>query len=60
MTLSQIQGLEKVPIRYTTPETSELHEPVNPGDNQIDLAVHAVEYIIQAADQAIKGWFSDV
>jgi hypothetical protein len=39
MTLSQIQALEKVPIRYTTPETSELHEQVNPGANQIDLAM---------------------
>ncbi|BBO33340.1 carboxypeptidase-like regulatory domain-containing protein [Lacipirellula parvula] len=37
MTLAQIQALEKVPISYTTPETSDLKKEVKAGDNQIDL-----------------------
>ncbi|WP_428305089.1 hypothetical protein [Lacipirellula sp.] len=37
MTLAQIQALEKVPISYTTPETSSLHEQVLAGENVIDL-----------------------
>lgn len=37
MTLAQIQALEKVPIRYTTPETSDLHTEALPGENKIDL-----------------------
>ena len=37
MTLQQILALEKVPIRYCTKETSDLHVEVNPGRNSIDL-----------------------
>lgn len=43
MTLAQIQALEKVPIRYTTPETSELSEEVKPGANQIDLVMTSAQ-----------------
>ena len=37
MTLRQILALEKVPIRYCTKETSDLHVEVKPGRNSIDL-----------------------
>jgi hypothetical protein len=37
MTLKQILALEKVPIRYCTKETSDLHFEVKPGRNLIDL-----------------------
>ena len=39
MTLAQIQALEKVPVKYTTPETTEFHQEVVAGVNQIDLAM---------------------
>lgn len=37
MTLRQLQALEKVPIRYCTEETSDLHMEVKPGSNSLDL-----------------------
>ena len=37
MTLAQIQALEKVPVSYTTPETSALRKEVKPGENVINL-----------------------
>jgi hypothetical protein len=37
MTLRQILALEKVPIRYCTKETSDLHIEIKPGRNSIDL-----------------------
>lgn len=37
MTLAQIQALEKVPVSYTTPETSNLHKEVKAGENVINL-----------------------
>lgn len=37
MTLAQIQALERVPVSYTTPETSNLHEEVVVGENVINL-----------------------
>ena len=39
MTIAQIQALEMVPIRYTMPETSDLHKEVAAGENQIDLTL---------------------
>jgi hypothetical protein len=37
MTISQIMALEKVPIKYCTKQTSDLHVEVKPGKNSIDL-----------------------
>lgn len=37
MSLRQILALEKVPIRYCTKDTSDLHVEVQPGRNSIDL-----------------------
>ena len=37
MSVREIMALEKVPIRYCTKETSDLHVEVKPGRNSIDL-----------------------
>ena len=37
MTIAQIEALELVPIRYTTPATSDLRVTVAEGDNEINL-----------------------